>query len=129
MQERGWEQASLTRAPHAGASKGCTSVFSRGLAESICEGIAAQKRIEDLGVVARDILGQEKMMEAAKVDMGECPSAELHELGYEGMVAYDDDSRQELDPKLMMAARKDEIQYFRQMGVYEKKHPGMLERD
>ena len=95
-------------------------VYPRRLAESICKGIAAQKRIESLGVVARDILSIEKMIDAAKVSMGECPSAELHELGYEGMMAYDDVSGQELDPKLMMAARKEEIQYFRQMGVYEK---------
>ena len=94
--------------------------MTRLLAESICEGIAAQRRIEELGVVARDIFSIEKMIGAAKVDMGQCAEAELHELGYEGMVAYDDVSGQEFDPKLMMAARKDEIQYFRQMGVYEK---------
>ena len=37
-----------------------------------------------------------------------------------GLVAVDDVSGQQLDPKLMMAARRDEIAYFRSMGVYEK---------
>ena len=53
-----------------------------------------------------------------KVD--ECPSESLHEADCSGMVAVDDVSGQQLDPKLVMAARRDEIAYFRDMGVYEK---------
>ena len=36
------------------------------------------------------------------------------------MYAVDDVTGQELEPALMMQARRDEIQYFRDMGVYEK---------
>ena len=55
---------------------------------------------------------------AAKEDR--CPSEALHEDGCEGLVAYDDLSGQELDPKFMMKARREEIQYFTEMGVYTK---------
>ena len=52
----------------------------------------------------------EEMLDVAEVmKSDECPSASLHEAGCEGMVAYDDVSGQELDPKLMIAARQDEI--------------------
>ena len=51
----------------------------------------------------------------------ECPNESLHEEGGNAeYTASDDVSGQKLDPKLMMEARKDEIKYFRQMGVYEK---------
>ena len=55
---------------------------------------------------------------ASKTD--ECPSGSLHETGCEAMVAFDDVSGQELKPELMIAARRDEIAYFRDMGLYEK---------
>ena len=44
----------------------------------------------------------------------------LHENDHDYMRAFDDVTGQELDPQLMMKARRDEIQYFRDMGVYEK---------
>ena len=62
----------------------------------------------------------EQMKRAAKSNMDECPSASLHQADCEHMEAYDDLSGQALDPMLMMKARQDEIEYFRQMGVYEK---------
>ena len=42
--------------------------------------------------------------------MEECPSAALHETGYEGMEAFDDVSGQPLDPALMIKARKSETE-------------------
>ena len=36
------------------------------------------------------------------------------------MVAFDDVSGQELQPELIVKARREEIAYFRDMGVYEK---------
>ena len=36
------------------------------------------------------------------------------------MIAVDDVTGQQLDPALMRAARKEEIAYFKSMGVYEK---------
>ena len=44
----------------------------------------------------------------------------LHEYDHDDMKAFDDVTGQELNPQLMMKARQDEIQYFREMGVYEK---------
>ena len=87
-------------------------VYPKSLSLSICEGIAAQKKIQDLGVVARSVMSVDQMRKAAKGRSDECPSASLHQTGYEGMEAYDDLSGQALDPALMMQARKDETEYF-----------------
>ena len=95
-------------------------VYPRDLADSICEGIAAQKRIESLGVTPRDIMSVETMRQAAKAGVGECPAEALHHSGFEGMEAFDDVTGQALRPELMIKTRKDEIDYFRSMGVYEK---------
>ena len=48
------------------------------------------------------------------------PSEALHEPDCTEMIAIDDVSGQRLEPALMVKARRDEIEYFRQMGVYEK---------
>ena len=84
-------------------------VYPKDLASSICEGVAAQKRVEDLGVISREVMSVEKMQKASGSTPDECPSAALHEVGCEGMEAYDDVSGQPLDPGLMIEARKDEI--------------------
>ena len=63
----------------------------------------------------------DEMRDAAAVGKDvESPSESLHEPDCSGMVAFDDVSGQQLDPALMVKARKDEMAYFRQMGVYEK---------
>ena len=63
----------------------------------------------------------EEMKSTAKSERSdECPSEFLHESDGIGMTAIDDITGQELDPKLMIKARKDEIAYFREMGVYDK---------
>ena len=54
-----------------------------------------------------------------------CPSKELHEdeAGYvlsDGTVAFDDQSGAPLKPSLMKKARREEIAYFKSMGVYDK---------
>ena len=87
----------------------------------ICEGIAAPKRIESLGVRARPVMSIDQMRELASTgkDKG-CPSEALHEPDCSGMFVIDYISGQELDPKMMMKARREEIEYFRSMGVYEK---------
>ena len=90
------------------------------MATSICEGIAAQKRVEALGITPRDIMSVETMRQAAKSEGGECPSEALHHTGFDGMESFDDVTAQALDPALMVKARKDEIEYFRSLGVYEK---------
>jgi len=46
------------------------------------------------------------------------PSEALHEDGCEELSAYDDLSGREVDLKFMMKARREEIKYFKEMGVY-----------
>ena len=60
----------------------------------------------------------EEMKTTAKTN--DCPSEALHEPGATGMIAVDDVSGQVLDPSMMIKARRDEIKYFKEMGVYEK---------
>jgi hypothetical protein len=95
-------------------------VYPRLFSERLCEGIASQKRLDQLGLTARPIMSLEEMNSVAKdASEAECPSSALHE-DTSGMIAIDDVSGQRLDPRLMVQARKEEIQYFRAMGVYEK---------
>ena len=62
----------------------------------------------------------EQMNRAAKDGSNNCPAKSLHEDDGHGLVAFDDVSGQELKPELMVKARREEIAYFREMGVYEK---------
>ena len=96
-------------------------VYPRSFGVAVCEGVAAQKRIEQLGVKARPAMLIDEMREIAAVDSaGKSPAEALHETDCSGMRAFDDISGQELEPSLMVKARKEEIEYFRKMGVYEK---------
>ena len=96
-------------------------VYPRALGINICEGIAAQKKLDSLGLRARPLMTMDNMRGAAKgASADDCPSETLHEADGKGLVAWVDVSGQKLDAKLMVAARRDEIKYFREMGVYEK---------
>ena len=54
-------------------------VYPRLFGIRVCEGIAAQKKIEALGVSARPIMTLEEMQKTAEgMKAGECPSAALH---------------------------------------------------
>ena len=92
----------------------------------MCAGIAAQKKADDLGLRAVSLMSVEAMDEVlcssglADISGQNSPSELLHEDVLDHIVAYDDLSGEELDPKLMVEARKDEIKYFREMGVYDK---------
>jgi hypothetical protein len=89
-------------------------VYPRELGLRICEGIAAQKKLDSLGLVRRPLMSGDQMQTAAKASSAsECPSRTLHEDDGQGLTAWDDISGQQLDPKLMVAARKEEIKYFR----------------
>ena len=95
-------------------------VYPRKFAIALCQGIAAQRKLDNLGMKARALMSVDEMKKVASTSENEDPSEALHEPGCEGMEAYDDITGQELDPRLMMSARRDEIKYFRDMGVYEK---------
>jgi hypothetical protein len=60
------------------------------------------------------------MRATAKRDSGEDPSQALHERYDSDIEAFDDLTGDLLDPTMMAEARKEEIIYFKKMGVYEK---------
>ena len=96
-------------------------VYPRLFGIRVCQGIRAQRQLESLGLRARPIMTVDQMVAATPgSQVSECPSEFLHEQDYTNMVAIDDVSGQVLDPKLMVAARRDELAYFREMGVYDK---------
>ena len=71
-------------------------------------------------MIARPLMSFEEMSSATKSPKGQCPSEALHEESGENLVAYDDLSGDLLDPLLMQKARREEIVYFKEMGVYDK---------
>ena len=95
-------------------------VYPRELCERICEGISVQRKLEELGVEAIPVMSVEEMKRVARSREGEDPSEALHEQLDERMIAFDDVTGDALDPALMRIARKEEILYFKEMGVYEK---------
>ena len=116
---------------HADTTGGRTSqcqVYPRAFCRAVCEGIAAQKRLYVLGLKAEPIMSLEEMIDALPEELkhdGGCPSKALHDddAGYElsdGTVAFDDQSGAPLKPDLMKIARREEIAYFKSMGVYDK---------
>ena len=94
-------------------------VYPRSFCRTICQGIAAQKKLDNLGMEARPVLSVEEMTNAAKSAKGEDPSTALHERYGNDVIALDDLNGEVLDPILMAKARKDEIEYFKHMGVYD----------
>ena len=95
--------------------------------EAIVSGIAAQKKLMTTGLTAVPMLELSEISEVAKSvgvyhENGVHPSDVLHEPDptQEDMMAYDDLSGAELHPGLMRMARKEEIQYFKDMQVYTK---------
>ena len=69
--------------------------------------------------MARPLMSVEEMHEVI-LSAGD-PSNELHEEDpYVDMEAFDDLSGARLDPVMVAAARREEIEYFRERGVYVK---------
>ena len=66
------------------------------------------------------IMSVDDMRRAAKTTGDQNPSESLHDEHDDGIIAFDDLTGDELKPALMKAARKEEILYFKEMGVYEK---------
>ena len=87
-------------------------VYPKEFCRAVCAGVAAQKRLYSLGLQALPLMSAEEIRK-------EDPSSELHEDGCE-TVAWDDQSGAELKPDMVRSARKEEIKYFKEMGVYEK---------
>ena len=95
-------------------------MYPREFCRAVCEGIAAQKRLYSLGMVAQPLMSIEEMISAVPEGATTAdPSGELHETD-QTMEAYDDQTGAELQPSKVAVARREEIEYFKTMGVYEK---------
>ena len=100
-------------------------VYPRAFCQCVCEGIAAQKKMDRMGVRSVPLMSMEAMeevMNVSKVERegeGESPAEALHDSPPE-IVAFDDITNGEPDPALVRKARKEEMVYFREMGVYGK---------
>ena len=92
-------------------------VYPRSFCNMICEGIAAQRKVDELGITVKPVM---TVAEMEKTTGSGDPSKELHEWYGEEVVAFDDLTGDKLDPMLMSQARREDIKYFRSMGVYEK---------
>ena len=65
-------------------------VYPRELGLRICEGIAAQKKLDSLGLVRRPLMSVDQMQTAAKASSAsECPSRTSHEDDGQGLTAAD----------------------------------------
>ena len=115
-----------------GRAKQC-QVYAREFCRAVCEGIAAQKRLGELGMRAEDLMSVEEMKTAMAMSLKETeisdPSKQLHEdeeeSKWDGALSHmwfatDDVSGATLDPKLVEKARREEMKYFKEMGVYVK---------
>ena len=105
--------------------------YPKALCQAVCEGVALQKKKDLLSIRSLNILDGEEVKEIARaccehdVELSsfECPAELLHEpegKADPGQIAEDDVSGEALDASLVRTARKEEIAYFRSMGVYKK---------
>ena len=99
-------------------------VYPKAFCKTICEAVAAEKRLRALGLVAWSLEDMELAIDSLQQDKryGDNPGQELHEdeLSFDAYVAQDDVSGEPLEPKLVKVARREEIQYFKDMNVYRK---------
>ena len=99
-------------------------MYPTAFCKTICEAVAAEKRLRALCLVAWSLEDMELAIDSLQLDKryGDNPGQELHdeEVDFDAYVAQDDVSGEPLDPKLVKVARKEEIQYFKDMNVYRK---------
>ena len=105
-------------------------VYPKALCRAVCEGVALQKEkdksnirevsllfMDEMHVIMKaSIVGNE---EGSTLDSADQPDDALHEPEAE-IVAQDDVSGEPLDPQMVHDARREEIGYFKSMGVYKK---------
>ena len=69
-------------------------VYPRLFGIRVCQGIRAQRRLEELGMRAWPVMTVDQMTKTSpKGKVDECPSEALHEVDCTGMVAVDDVGR------------------------------------
>ena len=76
-------------------------MYPREVGMNICEGIAAQRKLDSVGLAWRPLMSVDQMQTAAKnTNAGVCTSESLHEEGGHGITAWDDISGQQLVPTI-----------------------------
>ena len=97
------------------------AIYPPQLIEAICNGINEQIKADklDQNIVARIeyIEGSNVLAEVQKAIEN---AAKCHEEDHQDLIAFDDVSGAELDPKMVQKARRDEIEYVRSMNLYTK---------
>ena len=88
-------------------------VYPRALCRMICEGIAAEKTLRALGMKAIPLMSLDAIEQAAFTAGGELPEAD-------GIYAFDDQSGEPLDLKLVRAARREKMAHFHGIKVYDR---------
>ena len=103
-------------------------IYTKKLCRMICECVASERELRRRQMISLDLMEYEDLDGMLQVcredDMSlsladvEGPDEELHYTG--DMVAYDDQKGDELDPAMVQQARREEMEYFRSMQVYQK---------
>ena len=110
-----------------GRAKACQE-YPKALCQAVCDGVAAQKLKDKSTIRAMmpfDIEEMDNIASAAAEEGDVClssfehPADALHEPDPE-IIAEDDVSGEKLEATLVRDARKEEIAYFKSMGVYRK---------
>ena len=98
-------------------------VYPREFCKEVCAGVAAQKRMHELGMRAESLMNLEEMLTVdPSGELHEDPMTKMSETGVSShcWFATDDLSGAILEPELVAEARREEINYFKSRGVYEK---------
>ena len=97
------------------------AIYPPQLIDAICNGINEQIKADKLD---QNIIARIEYIEGsnilAEVQKARANAAKCHEDDHQELIAFDDVSGAELDPKMVQKARKDEIEYVRSMNLYTK---------
>ena len=88
-------------------------LYQRAFCRAVCEGVAAQRNHDSMNLSVMTPMDANELMEIGLDDLHEPNDDDF------SWIATDDISGEDLDPKLLRAARQEELQYFKDMKVYE----------
>ena len=99
-------------------------VYPRGLCYTICEGIAAQKKVDKASLTLTEMMSLDELealsqvadLDIAGLDFGNVQQEAGDVLHCDGSAAFDDVSRDTLCPSMVRKALAEELQYFQAMG-------------
>ena len=90
----------------SGRAKKC-QVYPGAFCQAVCEGVAAEKKLRALGMMAQPLMTISEMQEVTDCTEEEAPDKALHE--EDGVIAFDDQSGAPLIPDEVAKARQEEI--------------------